>query len=138
MTQLRRKALEWVANEEPKYREVTPGKPNYLTLHTNDGLNARMDAQRALDRDAELETGHRPGHHDTKTKANHRPFPLNPYYVSQSILDDKFKESVWTSVMVDGMSVRDTSVKMGIDMRRVGAIVRMKEIEKEWMRTVRT
>lgn len=38
--------------------------------------------------------------------------------------------------MLDGWSVRQTSAKLGVEMGRVGAVVRLKEIEKEWKRIV--
>ena len=65
-----------------------------------------------------------------------RPFPLNPYFISQPILPLEYRESIWQKVMLEGKSVRDVSVEMGVDMRRVGAVVRMMEIEKQWKREV--
>jgi len=38
--------------------------------------------------------------------------------------------------MKDGKSVREVSAELGVEMSRVGAVVRLKEIEKEWMRIV--
>ena len=34
--------------------------------------------------------------------------------------------------MVEKRSVREVSVKMGVDMRRIGAVVRLVELEKRW------
>jgi len=36
--------------------------------------------------------------------------------------------------MKDGQSVKTVSAELGVEMSRVGAIVRLKEVEKEWIR----
>lgn len=59
-----------------------------------------------------------------------RVFPLNPNFMSQSILSEALRLEVWKRVQVDKQSVRQVSADMQIDMRRVGAVVRLVEIEK--------
>lgn len=64
------------------------------------------------------------------------PFPGNPVFVSQPILSEEMREEIWRRIMQDGQTVRDVSASLGVEMRRVGAVVRLKEIEKEWLRIV--
>jgi hypothetical protein len=64
------------------------------------------------------------------------PFPLNKSFVSQPVLSDDLREEIWKRVMQDGKSVRVVSAELGVEMSRVGAVVRLKEVEKEWEQTV--
>lgn len=65
-----------------------------------------------------------------------RPFPLNKNFISQSILSDELREEIWKRVRVDGKSVRQVSVEMGVDMRRVAAVVRLVEVEQRMVAEV--
>ncbi len=65
-----------------------------------------------------------------------RPFPQNQYFFSESVISEAVRETIWKKVMKDGKSVREVSVELGIEMRRVAAVVRLQEIEKEWIRKV--
>ena len=60
----------------------------------------------------------------------HRPFPLNPYFASESVLSEELRNEIYKLIMVDKRSVREISIKMGVDMRRIGAVVRLVELEK--------
>ena len=66
-----------------------------------------------------------------------RPFPLNPHFVSQSILSEPLRQEVWKRVQVDEKSVREVSVELGVEMRRVGAVVRLVEVENRMKAEVR-
>lgn len=67
---------------------------------------------------------------------NVHPFHLNFAFLSQPILSEEMREDIWSRVMRDGKSVRDVSTALGIEMRRVAAVVRLKEVEKDWIRIV--
>jgi hypothetical protein len=71
-----------------------------------------------------------------ETSRDLRPFPLNPTFVSQPVLSEELREKIWEKVMQQGDSVRDVSASLGVEMSRVGAVVRLMEIEKEWERVV--
>lgn len=64
------------------------------------------------------------------------PFPGNRKFISQSVLSEELRELIWTKIMQDAKSVREVSAELGVEMSRVGAVVRLKEIEKEWERAV--
>jgi hypothetical protein len=65
-----------------------------------------------------------------------QPFPLNPNFRSQPVLSEESREMIWKRIMEEGESIKVVSAEYSVDMRRVAAVVRMKEIEKEWARKV--
>lgn len=68
--------------------------------------------------------------------AKRQPFPINPAFRSSHVLDDKSRELVWKRVMQDGEAIKSVSAEFGVDIRRVAAIVRLKEVEKDWIAKV--
>lgn len=64
------------------------------------------------------------------------PFPMNRQFRSQHVLSEELKDAIYERVMVDGKSVRDVSASLGVEMNRVGAVVRLKAVEKEWEKQV--
>jgi hypothetical protein len=71
-----------------------------------------------------------------ETARDWAPFPLNRAFISQPVLSDELREEIWLRVMKDEKTVREVSAEFGVEMRRVGAVVRLKEVEKEWERLV--
>jgi Eukaryotic mitochondrial regulator protein len=65
-----------------------------------------------------------------------RPFVHNKHFTSEPVLSEELREEVYRRVTQEGKSVRVVSVELGVDMRRVGAVVRLKAIEKSWKREV--
>lgn len=65
------------------------------------------------------------------------PFPLNRQFRSQAVLSEELKDAIFKMVMEDGKSVRDASAALGVEMRRVAAVVRLKAVEKDWETKVR-
>ncbi|KAI1178836.1 eukaryotic mitochondrial regulator protein-domain-containing protein [Nemania sp. FL0916] len=61
------------------------------------------------------------------------PFPINPHFQSFRVLDDKARELIWQKIMHDGETIKAVSAEFGVDIRRVAAIVRLKEVEKDWI-----
>ncbi|KAI6089361.1 eukaryotic mitochondrial regulator protein-domain-containing protein [Hypoxylon rubiginosum] len=64
---------------------------------------------------------------------DNRPFPLNPQFISEPVLDDKAREMIWEKVMREGETIKAVSAELGVDIRRVAAVVRLKEVEKDWV-----
>ncbi|KAI0419102.1 eukaryotic mitochondrial regulator protein-domain-containing protein [Xylaria grammica] len=62
-----------------------------------------------------------------------RPFPLNPHFKSTKVLDDRAREMIWEKIMRGGETIKAVSAEFGIDIRRVAAVVRLKEVEKDWI-----
>ncbi|RGP60947.1 37s ribosomal protein mitochondrial [Fusarium sporotrichioides] len=61
-----------------------------------------------------------------------QPFPLNPLFRSQPVLSDQTREIIYDKVISKGESLKAVSAEMHIDVRRVAAVVRLKEVEKQW------
>ena len=64
------------------------------------------------------------------------PFPMNRQFRSQHVLSEDLKDAIYDKVMVEGKSVRTVSAALGVEMNRVGAVVRLKAVEKEWEKQV--
>jgi hypothetical protein len=71
-----------------------------------------------------------------ETNRDRTPFPISRSFISQSVLSEEFRDEIWFRIMKQGKSVREVSVDMGVEMSRVGAVVRLKEVELEWKRIV--
>lgn len=65
-----------------------------------------------------------------------RPFPSNPTYVSQPVLSEAAREEIYRRVTHKDEPIKVVSADLGVDHRRVAAVVRMKEIEKQWEKQV--
>jgi hypothetical protein len=66
------------------------------------------------------------------------PFPRNLDFISEPILSEALRLEAWKRVQVDKKSVRQVSVELNISMERVGAVVRLVEIEKKMRAEVRS
>lgn len=121
----RRDMFKWLNGPGSKLREALPGSnSNYLGAYTREGalkraMNPREDGSIPDARGADL-----------------RPFTKNPDFVSQPITSEELREAVWSGIMKEGLSVKEVSALYRVEMSRVGAIVRLKEVEKEWLRQV--
>ena len=67
-----------------------------------------------------------------ETREDLMPFPMNREFRSQSVLSEQLKDAIYRKVIEQGKSVRDVSATLGVEMRRVAAVVRLKAVEKEW------
>ena len=64
------------------------------------------------------------------------PFPLNAYFRSQPVLSEELRQEIYERVIDRGWSVREVSAAMGVSMERVGAVVRLGEVERRWQKEV--
>lgn len=71
-----------------------------------------------------------------ESRSDLRPYPGNNYFVSEKVLCEELRERVYNRVVEQKQSVSTVSAALGIEMRRVGAVVRLKAVEKEWIREV--
>lgn len=67
---------------------------------------------------------------------SHKPFPSNPHFISDPVLSEESREAIWRKVVQEGEAIKSVSANFGVDMRRVAAVVRLKEVEKAWERDV--
>lgn len=68
-----------------------------------------------------------------ETAEDLQPFPLNPFFRSQPVLSEDLREAIYRRVKRDGATVSLASVEFGVSNERVGAVVRLKQMEKEWI-----
>ncbi|KAB8236067.1 eukaryotic mitochondrial regulator protein-domain-containing protein [Aspergillus alliaceus] len=102
-TRLRTEMFGWLSGPGAALKNHVPGSTNYVT-----GIKeSRID------------------HYGPP-----RPFPLNPHFASQPILSEELRNEIYDRVVNKKKSVRAVSVDLGVDMRRVGAVVRLVELEK--------
>lgn len=66
-----------------------------------------------------------------------RPFPNNPTFTSDNILSEELRNEIYTLVVEKKRSVRAVSVQLGVDMKRIAAVVRLVELEKRQRAQVR-
>lgn len=71
-----------------------------------------------------------------ETAEDLRPFPLNQYFRSQAVLSEDLREAIYQRVKKGGATVSLASVEFGVSNERVGAVVRLKQLEKEWIAQV--
>jgi hypothetical protein len=93
-----------------------------------EGRDMSEDSKRLEDAAADSPEGGRQGKAPAQKQLY--PFTRNRHFVSESILSEELRMEVWRRVQQHGKSVRQVSVELGIDMRRVGAVVRLVELEK--------
>ena len=147
-TKLREQFFAWLNGPGENFRYPLPGSTNYLSAYDKRGnlLRGRGQEQKAessnqsppgvnLTADAAaLEAAANETQEDPQLPKESlddlRPFPLNKNFTSQSILSDEMKLEIWDRVQKQGKSVRQVSIEMGVDMRRVGAVVRLMEVER--------
>ncbi|KAF2438411.1 hypothetical protein P171DRAFT_436902 [Karstenula rhodostoma CBS 690.94] len=62
-----------------------------------------------------------------------RPFPLNKFFRSQPVLSEELREAIYQFVVKEGKTVPLASITFGVSNERVGAVVRLKQMEKQWI-----
>ncbi len=151
ITRARRGLFRWLATHGANFVSPLENSTNYLGAYNAMGQLKRVaDATREKEEEKKNEaqgavkgserSGKSKDPEEKKlppeTNRDLVPFPLNRNFLSQPVLGGMVKEEVWFRIMVEGKSVREVSAELGIEMSRVGAVVRLKEIEKEWERIV--
>jgi hypothetical protein len=101
-----------------------------LEAAIQDGKAEERDTRRRAKR--EVDDGKLP----PETAEDLRPFPLNQYFRSQPVLSEDLREAIYKRVKKDGATVSLASVEYGVSNERVGAVVRLKQMEKEWIAQV--
>lgn len=149
-TRQRRLMYYWLATTGSVFKSPLPGSTNYLSAYDSQGQLKRLphagaEKQGSKKNDSEEAEGNELENKQEDGQANKippeslqdlRPFPLNRDFRSQPVLGEELREVIWSKVMKDGQSVATVSAELGVDMHRVGAVVRLKEVEKEWIRKV--
>jgi hypothetical protein len=115
--------------EEKKDAEPTPGGQQSMDELE---LSTRRDEEKAAKQKSNDAQKLPP-----ETAEDLRPFPLNKYFRSQPVLSEELREAIYQRVTRDGATVSLASVEYGVSNERVAAVVRLKQMEKEWVAQVR-
>ena len=146
--------FRWLNGPGSVFRNPFPGSTNYLNAYDAGGRLIRLQlAGKAKTADADEELDDLGDEDKPKnltpniasgepippeTADDLMPFPLNRQFRSQAVLSEELKEEIYQRVTQQGKSVRLVSAELGVEMRRVGAVVRLKSVEKEWVDKVRS
>jgi hypothetical protein len=137
----------WINGPGAVFKDPLPGATNYLNAYTADGKLIRtIEAARNRGKPGK-EAEHAEESDDKMNFASGEPipveladdlvpFPLNTNFMSQRVLSDELRDEVYRRVVVEGKSVRVVSSELGIEMSRIGAVVRLKSVEEEWVKEV--
>ena len=151
--------FRWLNGPGSVFRDPLPGSTNYLNAYDANGNLIRLKNRSDAEDDEGGVKGNNeeglsaiPGEEavkdDSKNYINGKavpretaddlmPFPLNKGFRSQPVLSEALKDEIFRRVTVERKSVKVVSAEMGVEMSRVGAVVRLKSVEQEWTRTVR-
>ena len=65
-----------------------------------------------------------------------RPYPLNQQFRSQSVLSEELRDKIYEQIVEEGWDIKAVSATYNVDIRRVAAVVRLKNLEKQWVAEV--
>ncbi|TVY75900.1 37S ribosomal protein S35 [Lachnellula suecica] len=145
-TRARRALFRWLGSQGENFRNPLNGSTNYMGAYNREGQLKRVVESELFKARAREDKGQEPAKpeeagKDDKNKTlpeettrDRIPFPLNRNFVSQPVLSEELREEIWQRIMKGGKSVREVSADLKVEMSRVGAVVRLKEVEKEWKR----
>jgi hypothetical protein len=102
--------FQWLSTEGAALKHHIPGETNYLS-----------------------------GRADREGDSNEasRPFPGNRTFISEPVLSEELRNEVYVRVVEKKKSLRAVSVELGIDMKRIAAVVRLVEMERRQRAQVR-
>lgn len=63
-----------------------------------------------------------------------QPFPANPLFRSEAVLSEAMRDLIYSMVIEQGKPIKVVSEKLNVDVRRVGAVIRLKQVEKQWIK----
>ena len=150
---------EWLEGPGAAFRNPLPGSTNYLGAYDANGRLVRMRNARGKEKDEDNDNKEKnedddDGELDDNLSISEEgpvrtakamppeeaddliPFPSNPNFRSEPVLSDALRDEIYKRVVVDKTSIRRVSVDLGVDMNRVGAVVRLKAVEEKWAQEV--
>lgn len=147
---------DWLNGPGAVFKNPLPGSTNYLNAYDREGqlLRTKSQLEPPASSDNEDEDGYAvedDEENKSRKKDNARgpnssvppetpddlmPFPQNRQFRSQPVLSEELKDEIWHQVVDLKKSVRGVSVDLNVEMSRVGAVVRLKAVEKQWVQQV--
>ncbi|KAI1818492.1 eukaryotic mitochondrial regulator protein-domain-containing protein [Poronia punctata] len=116
-------------------RQTKPSQVSTVASFSTTVSRPKFSKQRRFFREWEKDQGRTLGAPEKPSYLgkDHRPFPNNPYFKSEPVLSERARELIWEKVMRKGEAIKVVSAEYGVDIRRVAAVVRLKEVEKDWI-----
>jgi hypothetical protein len=65
-----------------------------------------------------------------------QPFPNNPLFRSQPVLSEYMRELIYDKVVGQGEALKAVSQELQVDVNRVAAVVRLKQVERNMVKEV--
>lgn len=141
----------WLNGAGAVFKDPLPGSTNYLSAYDKEGVLHRqkegLEKPARSDDEDESGDGEKSMPDDSvrgpsssipaETFEDMMPFPQNRQFRSQPVLSEEFKDEIWHQVVDLKKSVRAVSMDLNVEMSRVGAVVRLKAVEKQWVQQVR-
>lgn len=134
--------FNWLNGPGAVFRHPLPGSTNYLNAYDATGRLIRTtDRKRPGDPDSEESPSLEKNIEGEKaipreTLDDLMPFPMNRQFRSEPVLSEELKDEIFRQWKEDGKTVRRISADMQVEMRRVGAVLRLKSVEEEWRNQV--
>ncbi|KAF2858956.1 hypothetical protein K470DRAFT_220214 [Piedraia hortae CBS 480.64] len=110
----------WLKGPGKAFRDPLPGSTNYLGAYDKSGKLIRTKQQ--------AEDGKLPA----ERRSDLRPYPQNPYFRSEPVLSEEFRELIYDLVVNHKHDIVSLAAGFSIDTRRVAAVARLKAVEKQW------
>ena len=132
--------FSWLNGPGRAFKDPLPGSTNYLGAYDKNGRLMRAQKQNSevstqAQRGSQVETDE--AKLEKESVQDLRPYPFNYSFYSQSVLSEDLRNEIYRRVKELGEPVRLVSAQLGVEMRRVGAVVRLVEIERRWRVEVR-
>ena len=123
----------FTASTPNRRRELTHRQRQTLRWHLNNGTDKQKQMRMWL-----YKNGQKLDNYDGSGSwgGPSEPFPDNPLFKSQPVLSDFMKNLIFEKITHRGQSLKAVSAEMSVDVRRVAAVVRMKEVEAQWKNEV--
>ncbi|KAH0563029.1 hypothetical protein GP486_002403 [Trichoglossum hirsutum] len=142
----------WLKGPGENFRRPLPDSTNYLSSYNSQGrLWRSLESSPTLALDEEASDPPAESNPESKEnplqsqvvsedklppedKQDLKPFPVNSDFTSQPVLSEELREEIYDRVVNNGKSVKIASAELSVDMSRVAAVVRLKTIEKDWVK----
>lgn len=139
--------FSWLNGPGAVFRHPLAGSTNYLNAYDPSGQLIRATkGERKSESDVLSEEDDEGGSTERNLKGEKpipketlddlMPFPMNRQFRSQPVLSEDLKDEIhrrWQT----SQSVRRISAELQVEMRRVGAVIRLKAVEEQWKIQVR-
>ena len=138
--------FSWLNGPGSVFRLPLPGSTNYLNAYDEQGRLIRATRKRrqdtesddVMDDDTPSLAQNIQGEQaiPEETLDDFMPFPMNRLFRSQAVLSEELRDEIFRLWKEEGKTVRRISADMQVEMRRVGAVLRLKSVEEEWKNQV--